>query len=224
MSVLFIFLLVSGISFSQLEIIEHEAMKAIYYTDTISAYRGEVIEIDYMTWMKENLDVTYFRNGDKIPKAQTKKKWVKAYINEEPAWCYPQDSAGRVIKNIGKFYNYYAVNDSRGLSPEGWYIPDFLEWRSFIFALGGPEMKNEYGVTPFSYLRDFSSSFNCTYSGYRDFKGDFIGNNEVVHFYADDDDISFAHWKNSFQNENSSRNINFRFIMGRNGYFVRCLK
>lgn len=40
----------------------------------------------------------------------------------------------------GKLYNWYAVNDPRGLAPEGWHIPSFMEWDQLDIHLGG---KNE---------------------------------------------------------------------------------
>ena len=34
-------------------------------------------------------------------------------------------------------YNWFAVNDSRGLAPSGWHIPTLTEWSSLITYLGG---------------------------------------------------------------------------------------
>jgi len=37
----------------------------------------------------------------------------------------------------GKLYNWYAVNDSRGLAPTGWHIPSDAEWSTLSTCLGG---------------------------------------------------------------------------------------
>lgn len=88
-------------------------------------------------WMTENLNVTHFRNGDLIPEARTQEEWVKFGNEEEPAWCkfeylLEEDS----IWYSGKLYNWYAVNDPRGLAPAGWNIPDYDEWINLIEYLG----------------------------------------------------------------------------------------
>lgn len=51
-------------------------------------------------------------------------------------WCYyNNDTAnGRVY---GKLYNWYAVNDPRGLAPQGWRIPSNGEWTTLTTFLGG---------------------------------------------------------------------------------------
>ncbi len=37
----------------------------------------------------------------------------------------------------GKLYNWYAVNDQRGLAPVGWHVPNNEEWDTLITYLGG---------------------------------------------------------------------------------------
>lgn len=52
------------------------------------------------------------------------------------AWCYyANDTANGTI--YGKLYNWYAVNDTRGLAPNGWHIPTDPEWTSLVNFLGG---------------------------------------------------------------------------------------
>ena len=80
------------------------------------------ITIGRQVWMTENLNVDKFRNGDPISHAKTDEEWVKAGENGSPAWShYDNDPANG--EKYGKLYNWYAVNDSRGLAPEGWKIP-----------------------------------------------------------------------------------------------------
>ena len=83
-----------------------------------------------------NLDVDRFRNGDPIPHAQTEEEWLYAGENGQPAWCY-YDNDPKNGKKYGKLYNWYAVNDYRGLAPKGYHIPSDEEWSVLTRFLGG---------------------------------------------------------------------------------------
>ena len=87
-------------------------------------------------WMCKNLDLERYRNGDIIKNCITDDEWAKADSNKEGAWCYMgnSDSMGVIF---GKLYNWYAVNDPRGLAPEGWHIPSNDEWTTLVNFLGG---------------------------------------------------------------------------------------
>jgi uncharacterized protein (TIGR02145 family) len=99
----------------------------------------EIAVIGSQTWMAENLNVNVFRNGDTIPEAKTNEEWIKAGEEGKPAWCYyNNDTAnGRIY---GKLYNWYAVDDKRGLAPKGWHIPSNTDWDSLIDLLGGEDI------------------------------------------------------------------------------------
>ena len=89
----------------------------------------EQVIVGEQTWMKYNLDVATFRNGDTILQAQSNEDWEKAGFNQQPAWCYYVTDEDVIEKSYGKLYNLFAVNDPRGLSPEGWHISTENEWR-----------------------------------------------------------------------------------------------
>jgi uncharacterized protein (TIGR02145 family) len=105
--------------------------------------------------MTENLGVDYFRNGDPIPQAKSTKEWKKAAKNQQPAWCYYKNKLENGAK-YGKLYNWYAVNDPRGLAPEGWHIPTDNEWKLLSNYLGG---------------EDFAGKKMKSTSGWYDFDG-----------------------------------------------------
>src|SRR5580765_7574137 len=98
------------------------------------------IKIGTQKWMSRNLDVTYYRNGDVIPHVTDPTKWQALTTG---AWCwYNNDSANGAV--YGKLYNWYAVNDPRGLVPAGWHIPSDAEWNTLSTYLGiyaGGKMK-----------------------------------------------------------------------------------
>jgi len=85
------------------------------------------------TWTQSNLNVSKYRNGDVIPQVTDPTEWANLTTG---AWCYyNNDSANGAI--YGKLYNWYAVNDPRGLAPAGWHIPTDAEWTQLTDCLGG---------------------------------------------------------------------------------------
>ncbi|MEI6090315.1 MAG: FISUMP domain-containing protein [bacterium] len=93
---------------------------------------GELI-IYNQNWMCGNLDVVTYRNGDIIPQVTDPTEWRNLKTG---AWCY-YDNNPQMGEIYGKLYNYYAVNDPRGLAPEGWHIPSDDEWTVLSTVLGG---------------------------------------------------------------------------------------
>jgi uncharacterized protein (TIGR02145 family) len=82
-------------------------------------------------WMTSNLNIDKFQNGDLIYEAKTKEQWIRASKEKKPAWCYYPNNVQNGV-NYGKLYNWYAVNDPRGLAPIGWHIPSRSEWVELI--------------------------------------------------------------------------------------------
>lgn len=96
----------------------------------------KTVVIGSQTWMAQNLNTTYFRNGDPIPEAKSDAEWEKAGTEGKPAWCYYEYKAENGPK-YGKLYNWFAVNDARGLAPAGWHVPTNTEWDNLAKHLGG---------------------------------------------------------------------------------------
>ena len=86
--------------------------------------------IGSQTWMTENLKVQKYRDGDDIPYVPNS-NW--STINYG-AYCYFMNDPSK-----GILYNWHAVNDPRGLAPEGWHIPSDDEWTVLGNYLGGNE-------------------------------------------------------------------------------------
>ena len=118
---------------------------------------SQTVTIGTQVWMTKNLDVATFRNGDPIPQAKTDEEWEKSGENQQPAWCYIDSDPANGAK-YGKLYNWYAVNDSRGLAPEGYHIPSDTEWTQlddFLASEAGKKMKSTSGwesYTTFEYI------------------------------------------------------------------------
>ena len=101
----------------------------------IDGHVYKIVKIGKQVWMAENLNVSHFRNGDSIPES---KDWISSE-NGNPAWCYYNNEVANGNK-YGRLYNWYAVNDKRGLAPKGWHIPTDTEWKILINYLGGKNM------------------------------------------------------------------------------------
>lgn len=93
----------------------------------------ESVTIGTQVWMKKNLNVSQYCNGDPIPQIKDSAEWTTLTTG---AWCYYNNdpSNGEIY---GKLYNWYAVNDPRGLAPEGWHVATDMEWTKLENFLGG---------------------------------------------------------------------------------------
>ncbi len=94
------------------------------------------MKIGKQIWLANNLNINQFRNGDLILHAKSAEEWKKAGEKGKPAMCY-YDNDSNNGKYYSKLYNWYAVNDPRGISPEGWHIPNNDEWDKLITFYGG---------------------------------------------------------------------------------------
>jgi uncharacterized protein (TIGR02145 family) len=169
--------------------------------------------IDKLEFTVENLNVEHYRNGDAIPQVKNAQDWEKLTTG---AWCYYENKTenGKVY---GKLYNWYAVNDPRGLAPEGWRLPNMTEIKNLTGFLGwssvaGGKMKattlwespnksatNESGFTALpGGMRDkFGFCSYKTTNGYF-WTSDFVGE-ESAKFYSMDFDYEGVHM-DSFDN------------------------
>ena len=100
------------------------------------------VTIGKQVWMTQNLNVDKFRNGDLIPEAKSDEEWERAGENKQPVWCYYNRDPANGSK-YGKLYNWYAVNDPRGLAPKGWHVSSEKEWEELINYLGGYKIAAE---------------------------------------------------------------------------------
>ena len=106
-----------------------------YGNEIIFTTLGSIPSVTICTqvWMLKNLDVSTYRNGDPIPQVTDSIQWVNLTTG---AWCYyNNNSANGPV--YGKLYNWYAVNDPRGLAPAGWHVPSDAEWTTLSTCLGG---------------------------------------------------------------------------------------
>lgn len=128
-----------------------------------AAYSQSEVKIGNQIWMTKNLDVSTFRNGEAIPEAKNAKQWIKAGKNKKAAFCYYKyDSTNGKV--YGKLYNWYAVNDPRGIAPKGYHVPSEAEWNSLTDFLGesaGKKMKSKVGWKSYEKGNDKKTCPDC---------------------------------------------------------------
>ena len=115
------------------------------------------LHLNGQEWTTRNLETSYFRNGNPISEASSREEWEAAAESKSPAWCYYQNNQAFGEK-FGKLYNWYAVNDPRGLAPEGWHIPSIEEWNTLVLTLGdncNERLKNGEGWQSDQEMTDF---------------------------------------------------------------------
>ena len=96
-------------------------------TDVEGNFYPSII-INGQEWMRQNLTVTKYRNGDPIVTGLNDNTWESTLSG-----TYANESNHDAYNTLyGKLYNWYAINDSRGLCPTGWHVPSDGEWNAVI--------------------------------------------------------------------------------------------
>jgi serine/threonine-protein kinase len=185
----------------------------------------DAVKIGSQTWMSQNLNVSRFRNGDLIPEVKNDADWKKAGENKQPAWCYYDFDSKNEIK-YGKLYNWYAVNDSRGLAPVGWHVPENIEFKSLLEFLGGVpiafgKMKSDNGWFNNGYGTN-ESGFNGLPGGYCGYlgKADSLGYHGYWWTSTEYDNNTANFFNLNFQNVNYNESQNSKV----SGFSIRCVK
>lgn len=136
-------------------------MLSLYAQDTIPT-----VKIGDQIWMTKNLDVVAFRNGDTIPEAKNFFEFQEAGEKAQPAWCYQHHfSFPEFNPKPVKMYNWYAVNDSRGLTPKGFHVPSKTELDSLLSYSGGTEHARK-NLDSIGFVKEQSLSMRVDVSAY----------------------------------------------------------
>ena len=160
------------------------------FLPTISDIDGntyKIVEIGQQYWMQSNLKVSRYRNGDSIPTGLLDSIWSK--FTKGAAAQFENKFSNESI--YGKLYNWYAVNDPKGLCPEGWHIPTNSEWNQLINQLGeksvaGGKMKSKgtnFWKSPNKKATN-ESGFSALPGGCRNEEGDFSSLNIIAFFWS----------------------------------------
>ena len=183
---------------------------------------AQTVTIGSQVWTSKNLDVATYRNGDVIPQVQDPNAWRTLTTG---AWCYYDNDASNGTK-YGKLYNWYAVNDPRGLAPNGYHIPTDAEWTQLSDYLGGEseagtKMKSTRGWVENGNGTN-SSGFSGLPGGGRDYTGTFYDVGKTGGWWSSTENNTSSAWTRylNYPNGNVYRNVNSKTY----GFSVRCLR
>ena len=216
---------------------------------SMDGYGYDVVQIGCQCWFAENLRTTEYRNGDVIPAnlqglaagmTLADLDWYNttsgatAVYGEGSSNCGVGDDDASAcdetqsLTDYGRLYNWYAVDDARGLCPSGWHVPTNGEWddlKDYITSqvtgsTEGRALKSTSGWNSAGNGTD-DFGFSALPGGYRDYFGRFM-----TALY------SGLWWSSSLDGTDAVNrrltNISDLFLLGnsdkRNGYSVRCIK
>ena len=188
---------------------------------SLTAVNYPSVLIGAQYWMEKNLEVTTYRNGDPIPYVTDATAWAALTTG---AWCYYNNDPSN-----GKLYNWYAVNDPRGLAPTGWHVPTDVEWTTLSTTLGGDAVAGGKmkvaGTTRWTAPNtgaDNSSGFAGLPGGLRGSLGTFASVGSSGDWWSSTEDNTTLAWFRYllYYNGSISRATNDKQA----GYSVRCLR
>jgi len=185
--------------------------------------KAQEIKIGTQTWTTKNLDVSKFRNGEAIPLAKTNAEWELAGKKKQAAWCYYENKEENGT-TYGKLYNWFAVNDPRGLAPKGYHIPSDAEWTILTDNLGnkaGTKMKSTSGWDNNGNGSN-TSGFAALPSGDRKENGYFAYVGAYCNWWSSSKSYSEHAWSRQFYDYSDLvyRNNGYEQY----GFSVRCIK
>ena len=203
-------------------------------------YQGhdyETVQIGEQCWFAENLRSSEYRSGVSIPTDLSDAEWSAATSGAAAVYgsgpsCLDYSPDGDAcdeawsLNEYGRLYNWFAVDDPRGLCPNGWHVPSNSDWSDLIGLLGGEaiagqHLKSEYGWNGGGQGTN-SSGFSGLPAGDRSIIGfyDFAGHTTGWWTSTADGASAWARGlsyavPSSYQNSSSNPRI---------GFSVRCLQ
>jgi uncharacterized protein (TIGR02145 family) len=174
------------IDFNELQI-----YNGFMWTNSSGSSAGQIpskaVKICFTTWVEKNLDVRTYRNGDSIPVVTDPVQWSNLTTG---AMCWYNNDSTANNTTYGPLYNWYAVNDSRGLAPLGCHIAKAADWGYLSNclngdAIAGGKMKDtgNLWVAP-NVGASNTSGFTALPGGYRNSSGVFEKINEQATWWV----------------------------------------
>ena len=195
-------------------------------------YDYATVQIGGRCWFAENLRSENYENGEVIPAGLSDGEWSSTTLGATAVYGENADN----LETYGRLYNWYTVDDERGLCPSGWHVPTDWEWMTMEMALGMSEAEaNEVGWRgtgqgthmKTAYAWDSggngtnSSGFSGLPGGMRWHDGSFDGRGEGGGWWSSSSVASYA-WRRVLTD--FSGNVHRDYMNGRLGSSVRCIK
>jgi uncharacterized protein (TIGR02145 family) len=192
------------------------------------------VVIGSQVWMAQNLRVTHYKNGDKIPMLANDYDWAST---KDGAWCNYKNN-GSYSKDYGRLYNQIALFDDRGLAPEGWRVATYNDWlilkkylikngynsnndtvsNKIAMSMAGKTLWESFsgvGLIGDDLAANNKSGFNALPGGGRNYDGYFGGAKRNGYWWTTFGFTSLT---------NSSDSLDFKTDPERCGFSVRCIR
>ena len=211
-------------------------------TVTFDGYTYALVAIGDQCWFAENLRNEHYANGEAIPGDLSDGDWSSTTSGAvtvfgegtSTVWSGSDDEVSN-LADYGRLYNWYAVDDARGLCPSGWHVPTDGEFMTLEMELGmseseangtsgrgtdqGTQMKSSASDSP-AWNGTNTSGFSGLAGGFRYYSGDFYSEGYNGYFWS-----ASANGTNAWYRELSGGNTEVsRDIHNlRSGFSVRCV-
>jgi uncharacterized protein (TIGR02145 family) len=206
------------------------------YQLNYNGYSYQIVKIGSQDWFAENLRTNLFANGDPIPELTDRLEW---FNTKSGAWCH-YDNNPQNNEPYGKLYNWYAVEDTRNVCPNGWKVPTDDDWKTLEEHLGmlnqdlnrnssrgqlqniGGKLKKVNGWRSPNFGAENSASFSAVPSGDRQNYGLFGLLTEATFYWSSTPNNNLSAWARWIFYNNGS--------IGRDpypktaGFAIRCIK
>lgn len=151
------------------------------------------VKIGDQVWMANDLQTTTYRNGDPILNILDSNRW--SGITEGAYAKY--DGSDAIL------YNWFAVEDERGLCPEGWHVPSMNDWAILSETIGGDSLSGAVLKDSTQWPKEYINvneyyGFKAKPSGYRLADGAFLNNDKIVIYWSSDQGGDEANAKDRF--------------------------
>ena len=204
-------------------------------------YDYTTVQIGEQCWFAENLRSENYENGDAIPAGLSQSEWMNtssgaAAIFGESGGCSSYspviDSCdpSQSLSEYGRLYNWYAVDDTRGLCPSGWHVPTDQEWTVLTDFLGGESVAGSKIKTTYGWSENWcgvgngtnSSGFSGLPGGFRNYTGSFGGSGIAGYWWSSSPEQSYKSWLRVLEHydDDVDRGSSYQW----NGNSIRCIK
>ncbi len=185
---------------------------------TYQGYDYQLVKIAGQCWFAENLRAVRYRNGHPIPGNLSADRWAALTSGAQAVY----DEKESNLLQYGRLYNWFAVDDSRGLCPSDGHVPSDAEWTALTDALGGSAVACKK-MKSTAWNGNNSSGFSALPGGGRGYDdGTFLDGGGSGCWWSSSASGTSAAWNRNLDSDFDSV-IRFNFIL-RIGFSVRCVR
>ena len=207
---------------------------------TYQGHDYDIVLIGEQCWFAENLQAESYRNGDEIESGISDADWgslsgATSVYGEGTSDCesFAPDGDACVedwpLIQYGRLYNWYAVDDERGLCPFGWHVPSLSHWTDLtahLDSLGdaGFLMKTSTGWSNNGGGSN-DSGFSGLPTGYRNWDGSFYNAGKRGYWWSctphPSESDAWAYYLRLVESQNHVDHFHDEAELG---FAVRCIK